>query len=250
RRFARRRAATSTGSAARSGGRIRVLYGPAGHGMLLRIPDRPGCVCASARGAGMRSLRWHRTMPLTGRRVAALAAFGGGGSGDDPDDDRRPPANTGGTGGDAGGGGGGAGGDGGTPVTPCEDHDDCQAWERCDEKEKICVPKCTRDRECGLNTGLRCDTETGLCVPGEPCDQSFNCGTHRDFDYCKTARCYCQPDESMQNGDPPRNGVCWRLSSICSECESDEECEGGSSGVCVPYNYNDETRNVCLRKPS
>src|SRR5690606_17431095 len=46
RRFARRRAATSTGSAARSGGRIRVLYGPAGHGMLLRIPDCPGCVCA------------------------------------------------------------------------------------------------------------------------------------------------------------------------------------------------------------
>lgn len=198
----------------------------------------------------MRSLRWIRTMPMIALLVAALAAFVGGGCGDDRDDNQKPPANTGGTGGDAGGGGGGAGGDGGTPVTPCEDHDDCQAWERCDEKEKICVPKCTRDRECGLNTGLRCDTETGLCVPGEPCDQSFNCGTHRDFDYCKTARCYCQPDESMQNGDPPRNGVCWRLSSICSECESDEECEGGSSGVCVPYNYNGETRNVCLRKPS
>lgn len=190
--------------------------------------------------------RWLRTMPMVAVVVAALAAAAGGGCGDDPDP--RPPSdNTGGTGGSGDGGtGGGEGGTGGTGGTggaqPCEVDDDCQEFERCEDG--TCVPKCRRDRDCGLNKGLRCDETTGRCVEGMPCDIDANCGEG----YCnwRLRDCYCQEDQSMQQGDPPRHGVCWRKAKLCDLCELDTEC--GEDSRCVPYNYAGETMNVCLRK--
>jgi hypothetical protein len=182
--------------------------------------------------------------------IAALAASAGG-CGDDND----PNKNTGGTGGagaDGGTGGvggeGGVGGTGGIPDVPCEEDDDCAAFERCDQEEKICVPRCTRDSECGRNTGLRCDMENGgICIPGQPCDGNQNCGRNPEFGYCASTPCACIPDQTMQGMDPPRNGVCWRTSSVCDECADDIEC--GNGAVCVPYTHSGETRNVCLRGP-
>lgn len=197
----------------------------------------------------MRPTHWLRTMPMIAILVAALAASAGGGCGDDDKPD-KPNQQTGGTGGGDGGSGGtgGTGGTGGEPVTLCEDDDDCQPFERCDEDEGICVPKCVRDRDCGVNKGLRCDKDQGICVPGEPCDISENCGTDEDFDYCsnRLRDCYCQEDQSMQQQDPPSRGVCWRKAKVCDLCETDEEC--GDNGLCMAYNYDGETRNVCLRK--
>src|SRR5690606_27376304 len=44
----------------------------------------------------------------------------------------------------------------------------------------------------------------------------------------------------------PSRGVCWRKAKVCDLCETDEEC--GDNGLCMAYNYDGETRNVCLRK--
>jgi len=200
----------------------------------------------------MTSTRWLRTMPMVAILVAALAASAGGGCGGDPDNPNPNPP-TGGTGGDGGGTGGtgGAGGTGGVGGTgggeeSCEKDEDCPSTGlRCDEETGKCVPKCKRDRDCGLNKGLRCDQDTGRCVPGEPCDQDGNCD-----DYCswRLRNCYCQEDQSMQQGHPPRKGVCWRKLKPCDLCERDEEC--GEGARCVPYNYGGETMKVCLPKGS
>lgn len=202
----------------------------------------------------MRSFNWIRTMPALAILIAAMAAYtggcGGGGDGD------KPNPSTGGSGGGGTGGTGGTGGVGGTgggnEVVPCEVDEDCPtSEERCDEVEKICVPKCKRDRDCGLNTGLRCDEDSGLCIPGEPCDQSINCGTSRDHDYCKGhfASCYCQEDQTMQK-EEDAFGVCWRTAKICDECETAEQCGGADNYACRAFNYGGETRDVCLRKAS
>lgn len=203
----------------------------------------------------MRSMHWIRTMPALAFLIAALAASAGGGCGggnDDPDKPNVP--GTGGTGGIGDGGSGGAGGVGGSGggivERPCETNDDCESHERCDEQTKLCVEKCSRDRDCGLNTGLRCDRENGgICVPGEPCDTASNCGGSRDHDYCKGrhVNCYCQEDQTMQN-EEGSFGVCWRVASVCDECDTAEECGGSRDYDCRPFNYGGETRNVCLRK--
>lgn len=202
----------------------------------------------------MRSFQWIRTMPALAILIAAMAAYTGGGCGDDGNDSPDPSSDGGsggvGEGGTGGGGSGGSGGTGGEGPVPCETDDDCPDG-RCDEIEKVCVPPCIRDRDCGLNTGLRCDTENGgICVPGEPCDKASNCGFAREFDYCKDrdVDCYCQEDQTMQD-EEDAFGVCWRTADICGECESAEEC-GGRDFVCEAYNYGGETRNVCLKKAS
>lgn len=185
-------------------------------------------------------------LPVLAILVAALAVLTFACSGDG--DDGAPPG-TGGTQGGTGGAGGdpGTGGSGGVeePPTPCTSNEECDAAERCDEDEGICVPRCFYDMDCGRDTGTRCDEETGVCVMAEVCAINANCGNDPDFDYCKkTGSCVCVPDQTASERNEHATGVCWRTSEICEPCDSDLLC--GGQGSCELFLVGNETAAVCI----
>jgi len=150
---------------------------------------------------------------------------------------------------------GGTGGTGGTeiPLIPCETSEECPSTDRCDLVAKVCVPKCTADNQCPRDTGTYCDLESGECVPGEPCEGDFTCGTDRKFKYCEdTGDCVCAPDKSIEEDpDRPGNGVCWRVAKSCEPCSESFECGnsavfGNDKAECKVFPVGNKEVGVCL----
>ncbi len=206
-----------------------------------------------------------RTVGLSATALLILALALAGCGDDDGGGDAGGPGDQGGGSGGSGGGAGGAGGDGGggpdeCPCDPNEHCDtatnlcepgcradaDCAPGDVCNTETSQCEtppPPCTRDDMCGPNTGLRCDLETGDCVPADDCEGDFTCP---NTTVCPDIEsCVCVADTTQ-----PHGGSCWRRRNVCETCATDEECGDSQTfdkpRECVSYNFGGTPANVCL----